>query len=176
MTAPVPTTEPTHIRAGDTASWRLSLHDYPASSGWTLTYTAVKAGAKITFASTADGDDHLIEVAAAATAAYATGDYAWQARATKGALAHTVRSGTWTVLPDFAAAGAAGLDARSHAERTLAALEAWIENRDMAVAEYQVDGHQMRYIPVSELLILRDRYRREVRLATRRPARIYVSH
>lgn len=174
MTAHVPTSEPAQLRAGDTATWLLSLPDYPAGDGWGIAYTAVKAGTKITFASAADGDDHRISVPPATTAAWSPGTYNWQARISNGTDAHTLRSGAWEILPDFAAATAAGLDARSHAEKTLAAIEAWIENHDSAVAEYEIAGRRMKYIPIAELLALRDRYRREVRGAAGKSGRIYL--
>lgn len=174
MTAPVQTTEPAIILAGDTATWRLSLDDYPASDGWVVTYTAVRAGAKISFTSTADGDGHLIRVPPATTAAWSAGAYSWQARVGDGTDAYTVRSGSWEVRSDFAAATESGLDARSHAEKTLAALESWIENHDPAVAEYEIDGRHMKYIAIPDLLTLRDRYRREVRGQSGRSARVYM--
>ena len=73
-----------------------------------------------------------------------------------------VREGAKTVLPSFAAA-VSGLDARTHAQKTLDALEAWIESRDMGVAEYQIGDKQLKSLSIPDLLKLRDRYRREVR-------------
>jgi hypothetical protein len=62
----------------------------------------------------------------------------------------------------------------AHAEKTLAALESWIENHDPAVAEYEIDGRRMKYIAIPDLLTLRDRYRREVRGQSGRSARVYM--
>ena len=56
-----------------------------------------------------------------------------------------------------------GIDARTHAQKTLDALEAWIESRDMGVAEYQIGDKQLKSLSIPDLLLLRDRYRREVR-------------
>ena len=51
------------------------LADYPASK-WTLTYYLRKDGAAATsFSATADGDTHLVTIAAATTAGYAAGVY-----------------------------------------------------------------------------------------------------
>ncbi len=53
------------------------LADYPASK-WTLTYYLRKDGATATatsFSATADGDTHLVTIAAATTAGYAAGVY-----------------------------------------------------------------------------------------------------
>ncbi len=52
-----------------------NISDYPASE-WTLTYYLRKDGATATsFSATADGDTHLVTVAAATTAGYAAGVY-----------------------------------------------------------------------------------------------------
>lgn len=177
MTLPVNRSEPVNIRAGDSAQWSLALADFPASGGWTLTYTLVKSGAKITIPSAADGDEHAVSLPAATTAAWAPGVYAWQARVTSGTDAYTVRTGSLEILENFAALADGGMDTRSHAKRTLDALEAWIEGRALGVAEYEIAGRKMKYIPIADLLLLRDRYRREVRAqsgANGRSGRIYV--
>jgi len=162
MAHPVPSTEPAQIHAGDTATWLKSLPDYPASDGWVLSYALVKTGTRITFSAAASGADHLVSVPASTTASWAVGDYQWSAKVTKGAEIHTVATGAMEIVADYAAAGS-GLDARSHARKTLDALEAWIEGRDMGVAGYEIAGRSLRAIPIPELLVLRDRYRRYVR-------------
>lgn len=171
MSAPVKTSEPAAVRAGDTATWEITLQDYPAGD-WTLHYTLINAAQKIEFSSAANGAAHRIEVPASTTADWEAGSYAWQCRAVNGAQVFTIRTGTMTVLPDFGAV--ATLDARSHAEKTLAAIEAWIEGRSLAVAEYEIAGRKMKYIPITELLKLRDQYRREVRGQQGKSGRVYV--
>lgn len=161
MAPPIPTVEPTAMRAGDTLAFTISESDYPASDGWALAYTLINSAGKITFTSSASGDSHAVSVAAATTAAYTAGVYQWTARATLGAASHTIRSGQIEILPDPAVAAA--YDTRTHARRTLDALEAWIEGHDMAVANYRIGDRAMQYIPIGELLPLRDRYRAEVR-------------
>ena len=172
MTAPIPTAAPATLRAGDTASWQISLADYPAGDGWSLEYTLIGASGKITLTSAASGNDHRITVAAATTAGWAPGQYAWQCRAKKGAEAYTVNTCSAEILADFASLTAS--DQRSFAEKTLAAIEAWIENHDLAVAEYEIAGRRMKYIPVAELLTLRDKFRREVRTTAGKSGRVYM--
>lgn len=162
--ADVPTTEPTEVTAGDTLTWQRALADYPASAGWVLTYALVAAASQITITATADGDDHLVSVAAAASALYTPGDYAWQAYVTKAAERYTVGSGSLTIRPNLAAQGG-GYDARSHAQKTLAALEAWLESHDLAVADYQIAGRAMKYHSIPDLLKLRDAYKAEINAA-----------
>ena len=174
MNPSVTSPEPASIRAGDSAAWRLVLPQYPASAGWSVTYTLVRMGGKLSITAAPDGDDHVIDLAPATTAAWPAGRYAWQARASNGAAAHTLATGALDVLADFAALAPGGMDTRSHAERTLAALEAWIEGRDLGVAEYEIAGRRMKTIPIADLLLLRDRYRRELRTSAGRRGRILL--
>jgi hypothetical protein len=70
-----------------------------------------------------------------------------------------VGTGTLSVRPSFAVA----TDGRTHARKVLDAIEAVIEGRATSeVAEYQIAGRELRYIPIPELLQLRDKYRGEV--------------
>lgn len=175
MAHPVPTAVPASLRAGDTATWLRSLPDYPASDGWVLSYVLVKTGTQIAITATASGADHLVEVAAATTSGWAAGTYSWQERATLAGKVYTTATGTLAIVASFAAA-VGGLDARTHAEKTLAALESWIENHDPAVASYQIGDRQMQYISIPDLLKLRDAYRREVRATAAAPksGRVYM--
>ena len=67
--------EPEKLTAGVTWKWKKTISDYPASE-WTLTYYLRKDGATATsFSATADGDTHLVTIAAATTAGYAAGVY-----------------------------------------------------------------------------------------------------
>lgn len=172
MSAPTLTTEPAVLRAGDTADWLLTLPDYPAGAGWVASYVLISAASRIDIDSTAEGDRHRIHVAPATTAAWAAGAYALRLRVTNGTDAHAVRTGNIEVEANLA--DMVAFDARTHAQKTLAALEAWIEGRDLAVAEYEIAGRRMKYIPIAELLKLRDQYRREVRGQSGKSGRVYV--
>ncbi|PIQ26137.1 hypothetical protein COW64_12390 [bacterium (Candidatus Blackallbacteria) CG18_big_fil_WC_8_21_14_2_50_49_26] len=158
----IPTTVPVNVTAGDTLQWRISLADYPSSAGWVLNYRLINSGGKYDIASAADGDDHLISVDAATSAAYAAGTYSWQAYVTSGSQRFTVANGSIIIKPNLAAQSS-GLDTRSHAKKMLAAIETWLESRDPGVAEYQIAGRVMKYIPKNELIALRSRYQHEVR-------------
>lgn len=159
------TTEPPAARAGDTLSFTKTLADYPASAGWVLSYALLKSGTRITFTASASGDDHAVSVAASTTASWAAGRYRLVGRVAKAGEAYTVVDTSLDVLPDLAAAST-GYDARTHAQKTLDALEAWIENHDSAVAEYEIAGRRMKYIPVAELIKLRAAYQNEVAAET----------
>ncbi len=160
MAATTPTTEPAVILAGDTAKWVISLPDYPASEGWSLSYTLINSAAKISISSSAAGDDHLVNTAAATTAAYAAGSYTWRSQVSKAGEVYTVASGTLQVQGSF---GAATLDARSHARKALDAVEAYLENPgNLTAAMYEIAGRKLQRLSIPDLLTLRSRYQMEV--------------
>ena len=162
MPTPTPTTEPLTLRAGDSVRWTRTLADYPAGDGWALSYVLLSASARIEIASVAAGNDHAVTLVAATTAAYAAGAYTWAAVVAKGADRYTVGTGRIEILPDLAAETTAAHDGRSHARKVLEAIEAWIESADPSVARRKIADRELQYIPITELLALRDRYRREV--------------
>jgi len=163
MAATTLTELPTAIRAGDTLLLSISLSDYPASDSWTLTYTFRKPnGSDISFASTADGDDHAITVAYGTTQTWEPGTYSGEARVDDGSQRFTVWSGFIEVLPDLSIQDP-NYDARSHARKMLDAIEAVLENRaTKAILSTTIAGQSIsRYSP-EQLLSLRSFYRSEV--------------
>jgi hypothetical protein len=156
------TTTPLTIQSGDTLSWLINNSDYPASAGWQLHYTFIHPSYKFTIDSAASGNDHAFNQTAVQTASWVAGEYAWQQYATKAAERYTITTGNIKVLPNISAV-AVGYDPRSHVKKTLDALEAWLEGKNPAVAEYEIAGRRMKYIPIADLLKLRDRYRMELR-------------
>lgn len=158
-------TIPAELRSGDTWAWTDSLSDYPASS-WTLKYSLVMRGgngasAKKTITASASGNDYSILVAATTTDDYAEANWDWVASVTNGATRYTIDTGTLKVLPDIEN-DTNGYETRTHAVKTLAALEAWIEGRDIGVAEYEIAGRSLKTIPIEQLIKLRSVYRAEV--------------
>lgn len=159
MAAIIPTTEPAALLAGDTAKWLKTLPDYPASEGWTLTYTLVSAANRITFSASASVDDYLVTVTAATTAAWMAGAYEWRAQVSKAGEVFTVATGTVTVQPSFGAA----VDSRSHARKVLSNIEAYLENSgNLSAASYEIAGRKLQRISLPELIALRDKYKGEV--------------
>jgi hypothetical protein len=159
----IPANEPQSARAGDTWKWTRTLDDYPAGT-WTLKYRFKNATGYFEIVASASGTDHAVTVAASTTATYAAGSYTWMAWVEAGSEKFTVDTGTLTVDPDYRASTAA-YDGRSHARKMLDAIEAWLESRDPAVAEYEIAGRRMKFIPTAELVKLRSRYQLEVQSA-----------
>jgi len=162
MAQTVPTREPASVTAGDTLAWQISLADYPASAGWTLKYRLINAAGKIDITGTASGDDHRVSVPAATSAGWTAGDYTWQAYVEGGTSErYTVATGAITIKANLAAQSA-GYDTRSPAAKTLAAVDSWLTSRDLAVAEYEIAGRRMKYIPITDLIALRSKLQAEV--------------
>lgn len=149
--------------AGDTLDFRTTVPDYPASDGWTLTYKLIPrtSGSVISFNAGVDGDEYRAQVSALTTAAWAPGEYSWAAYATLGGDRFTVETGTIKVLPDPGAA--TSWDNRTHAQKTLDAINAVIENRATKdQSEYSIAGRSLKLTPVDDLLRLRDLYEQKV--------------
>lgn len=123
LSAEIPSEVPASFVAGDTVKFTRRYADYPASAGWVLTFAF--AGVD-TFAGTCTqngtGDDFLVALAAATTAAKPAGVYQYLASATLAGEVYTVDSGSLVVLPNVRTAAAGAL--QSHAEKMVALLEA----------------------------------------------------
>lgn len=161
----IPTTEPLELRAGDTWEWRREdlTADYPAGT-WTLTYRFKNAAGGFEVVASADGANFAVTVAASTTAGYTAGTYAWAAQAVNGTTKKTVDSGTLKVLPNlFSGTASAASDQRTHAKKTLDAIEAVIEGRaSIDQAEFQIGGRMLKRMPVGDLLRFRAFYKTEV--------------
>ena len=157
--ADIPTSEPARLVAGDTLKFTKTLPEFPADEGWVLGYTLVSAANRYTFSGTASGSDYLVNVSAATTATWVAGDYAYRAQVSQAGEVYTVAEGRLTVAPAFGAA----TDARSTARRALEAVEAYLADpNNLAAAQYQIAGRDLRRYTLPELWTHRDRLKAEV--------------
>ena len=152
--------------AGDRAAWkRTDLGSDYAPASYSLTYKArleSSGSTVISITASESGDDYIIEVGASTTAAYTAGVYHWQAYITRSSDSEriTIDSGTFEVLANRSSATT---DPRTHAKKVLEAIEAVIEGRaSKDQAAYSIGNRSLSRTPITELLILRDRYRAEV--------------
>lgn len=160
--ATIPDIEPAKITAGDKVTWRKSIGDYPASQGYVLTYVLAGGGSKITITAVADGDDYLVTLPSATTAAYTPGEYTWYSALTLAGERTTLETGHVTIAPDPASL-AETVDLRSHARITLDAIEAVIEDRATKdQQEVTIAGDKLVRHSVESLLALRSHYKTEV--------------
>ncbi len=165
----IPIGEQNRFVAGDTVQWQITDTDFPSDDGWTLTYYFLRSGSRQTVAATAQTDgSHLVTITAAASALWAAGKHSYTGIFSKGTERYTRRSGEVEVLIDPAASTySGGYDYRTHAQVCLDAIEAVLEGRATAEHEsFQIQTPQgaraVRFIPIAELIKLRDTYRAEV--------------
>jgi hypothetical protein len=153
--------EPSKIVAGDTVGWTKSLPDYPAAS-YTLKYE-LRGPSSITITATGSGTEYTVAVLAATSDDYVPGIYSMYGVVSAGAVRHTVFQGTIEVVENPTEIQP-GTDTRGHARRTLALIEAAIEN--YAANPYQtitIAGRTKSNWSMSELLSWRDRYIQEAK-------------
>ena len=161
--------EPKQLHAGDSITWSRDVPAFPAAAGWVLSYV-LNGPDRVSFEALATERMHTIEVAASVTATWPPGFYRWVARVERGNERRTVASGTLEVLPNLDTAEPT--DARSHAQRMLALIEAALEKRiPKDQQSYEIDGLRLDRIPIERLDALRTKYRRELQrlLAKRWP-------
>lgn len=152
---------PDTIQAGTTLDVPVTLGGYPAPD-WSLVLV-LRGPAQIDLASADDGEGHRLGASAEVTAGWVPGVYWWSLRAIRGADVHQVDDGSLTIKADLAAIDAV-FDGRSHADRVLAAIEAVIEGRaSIDQQSYTIGGRTLQRMPVADLLVLRSKYRDEVR-------------
>jgi len=152
----IPTSAPASFHAGDTVRWLVDAPDYLPADGWAIHVNLTNALETTTVLSADNGDGrHLVTITAAASTVITPGDYNLVAAAQDGTDRFPVTADQITVRPNLTAAA----DGRTHVKKTLDALEAWVESSNPGVAEYQIAGRTMKYIPIAELLALQSKYR-----------------
>ncbi len=152
------------LYTGETLNYTSTLPDYPASSGWglTLVLNPRTGGAVITFNSAASGDEHLVQVAASATAAWAPGTYAWEIWAIKALEKYRIDAGQIQILQGLLGA-AAGVDTRSLAEKALDNVTTLLHGKATSgVLSYQINGRQLSSYSMNELLKLEAKLKADV--------------
>lgn len=152
---------PSHASAGLTFDRTVILTAYQAPV-WQLS-AVLRGPGSIDLAASAVGNNHRFRAEAADTAQWAPGVYWYSLRATNGVDVVEVEASEITIKPDLAGA-TAGHDGRVHVERVIAAIEAVLEKRATLDQErYKINNRELWRTPISELLVLRDRYRSELR-------------
>lgn len=162
MAFTVPEIEPLELTAGDRAQWkRTDLDDFPADE-WTLTYylRSNQAGGQIDITAVADGTDFEVDESTTNTAAYTPGVYYWSAFVSKAGDRKLVGQGR-LVIKENPSDISYPVDRRTHARRTLEAIEATIEGRattDQQRYVFQAVGRSVDRVPIADLLKFRDYY------------------
>ena len=151
---------PDSISAGLSLKFEVISDDYPAPD-WELT-AILRGPASIDLTAAASGTGHVFSETAATTGTWVPGLYAVSLRATSGDDVHELEAGQATIAADLVSLEA-GHDARGHAQRTLAAIEAVIEGRASKDQQsYTINGRSLVRTTIADLLLLRTKYKAEV--------------
>lgn len=152
---------PNKFSAGLTFNRVATLTAYPAPD-WVLS-ALLRGPSEIDFSAEPSGSGHRFVVSAAETAAWAPGRYWYSIRATRDGEVAEVDNGEIVIEPDFSTT-AAGYDGRDHVRRVVDAIEAVLERRATLDQErFTINNRELWRTPIADLLVLRDRYRSELR-------------
>lgn len=156
----IPTNEPFELIIGNTWKWKRSFSHYDAADSWVITYTLINADNKINITATADGSDHLVNVLPSTTAGYKSGEYHWQAYATKGADRYLADQGIIELIENFTAKTTH--DPRSYVKKVLDAIEATIlKTATKDQLSTSIDGVSLSRRTPEQLLQLRNQFKLE---------------
>jgi hypothetical protein len=156
----IATIEPESFIAGDTVKWKRSFDDYKASDGWVLKYN-LRGVASINLTASTSGDDHLITISAATSAAYTAGQYKWIATVEKAGERFTVDEGYTEIKANYATATSI-TDELITLKAHLAAIEAYVAT-NYKHSSYAIAGRSLTQYSVTDLFILRDRLARQLK-------------
>lgn len=167
-----PTKEPSQLIVGDRWTWKRSdLHSSYANTAYVLKYALRLQGAgstEIEVTASASGNDYVVEVASATTAAYTAGWYSYQTYLTRSADDEriTIGSGEIEVI--------ANRDASTSDPISL--LRQRLNNLDEAVktlttktaSSYSIAGRSFSYVDLPTLVEMRDQVAGELNTKTRK--------
>jgi hypothetical protein len=176
MTVPVLNRAPDEITAGEDISWYAAPGgEYTPANGYALKLAMNKTDGTDTVAAisgvpTGDNLRWTLAIVSATSGGMAAGQWAYQIRAEHGTNGkQVVEIGRFEILPDFQLGA---VDARSHAQQVLDALNARIEGkatRDQLA--YTVAGRTIQRLTPEQLRGWRAEYERRVRAEANRERR-----
>jgi len=145
--------------AGNSKSWSKQLSEYLATDGWELKYSLVNQTQHYEIASLASGDGYEVSITSTVSASWSAGSYRLFGYVSKEGERITIHESSVTIKPNFTSA----VDLRSFAEITLEAVEAVIaKTATKDQQQVTVDGQTLARRNIADLILLRDRMKREV--------------
>lgn len=151
--------------AGDSLNFLTTVSEFLPTDGYILKYRLAPrtaGGTVIDLTATAEGSSYRVQAGAATTANWSADTYSWACWVEKAGEVYTVGSGTIQVLPNPRTA-VAGVDRRSQAEVSLAAVQALLAGKaSSGVESYEINGRQLKSYPLADLLKLERKLKNEV--------------
>jgi hypothetical protein len=163
----------TKIIAGDSFYDKTTHADYSAADGWVqkMRLTHRNAGTAIVLTAAAEGEYFVTEALPSTTANWVPGAYSYAVWVERTNERKTLDNGEIQILPDPSTM-AAGTDTRSHVARTVEILQAALEgNTTKGVLEYKIADREIKYIQLTELRTLLDKYEHLLAAETRAQSR-----
>jgi len=164
--ANAPEGEPTQIVVGDFIQWKKAniAEDYPTATHSAEYVARITGGGsnEIKLAGTETGGYYLFTVDSTTSADFAVGRYHWQLEITETSSGNrlVVERGEFEAIPDLDVNAS---DPRTHADIMLAKIETILEGKaDSDVGSYSIAGRSLTKMSFDELMVARDRYKREV--------------
>jgi len=164
--ANAPEGEPTQVVVGDFIQWKKAniAEDYPTATHSAEYVARITGGGsnEIKLAGTETGGYYLFTVDSTTSADFAVGRYHWQLEITETSSGNrlVVERGEFEAIPDLDVNAS---DPRTHADIMLAKIETILEGKaDSDVGSYSIAGRSLTKMSFDELMVARDRYKREV--------------
>ena len=157
--------EPTTLRAGDSATWTVDAPGYSAADGWLLKYRLLfVSGSPVDIATTGTGTAYTATLTSTATLPFIVGQATLVKWAEKTGSRVTLAQFPVAILQNLAVAGT--LDGRSANAIALAnaraALATAVAGGQFNVITAHVDGREITFRSVKEITDLINHYKREV--------------
>lgn len=153
---------PSQITAGTTFKFSLNLTAYPAVN-WAV-FAYLRGAHAIDMQAEPQGNMHVFNIPTSITKEYQAGHYGYSLRAihVESGDVDEIDAGSTEVITDLSTVST-HQDFRSHARKTLDALEAVIEGRASLDQErYRLNNRELYRTPLTDLIKLRNQYRAEV--------------
>ena len=161
-----PEGEPTQVVVGDFIQWKKAniAEDYPTATHSAEYVARITGGGsnEIKLAGTETDGYYLFTVDSTTSADFAVGRYHWQLEITETSSGNrlVVERGEFEAIPDLDVNAS---DPRTHADIMLAKIETILEGKaDSDVGSYSIAGRSLTKMSFDELMVARDRYKREV--------------
>lgn len=164
--ANAPEGEPRQVVVGDFIQWKKALitQDYPTATHSAEYVARITGGGsnEIKLPATEVDGYYLFTVESATSADFEVGRYHWQLEITQTSSGNriVVERGEFEAIPDLDVNQS---DPRTHADIMLAKIETILEGKaDSDVGSYSIAGRSLTKMSFDELMVARDRYKREV--------------
>ena len=164
--ANAPEGEPRQVVVGDFIQWKKALitQDYPTATHSAEYVARITGGGsnEIKLPATEVDGYYLFTVESATSADFEVGRYHWQLEITQTSSGNriVIERGEFEAIPDLEVNQS---DPRTHADIMLAKIETILEGKaDSDVGSYSIAGRSLTKMSFDELMVARDRYKREV--------------